>query len=429
MANTAVEPQCNASGARRPDRVQVPEWRRQVRRNAPSLLIAANLLVVFLWALAGAFEGCASGYGASAPVLDVSQSQVERIEIIDPDLNLPGRAIALVRGERLPKSEWEREELPEEASGWEKFQRSLWDSASPEYRWTLVLPAARDGVGDPGEGAAEDAGEAKPNGEAIAAREFPADPARVRDLFEGVLNARRYYAVERSPQKDVDLEMGKDSRGRWNSLQLRFLFESCASHTIHVGRSSLSGSESYVRLDEEDRIYKVRANLRSVAGAGEAMYFRDRRVMPQTLSADSIRSLRVIPGEDEGVGVILNKTAGSWQLQAPVAAQAREEAVDALLNDIVGWNAVSFPEAPPKDSEEFAPFTLVIEYSNAGDISATHSLRLEVIARRNFSNYVLRTPGGALVEVSSLYLEDLLEPQRTLVAGEGPALRSSEVLQ
>lgn len=380
-----------------------------LRNNPGGTLVAGNLLLaVILFFQFNPLGLFATGYAGADPILDITQADIQKLEIRDPDFDSnSGTAVqasqtvlTLVRQSQLPRGEWSQQ--PDESA--------LFDQLHPEFAWQLKIRR-----GD-------------------IEQEFAADAERVADLFQKLTDARRHHYVPRSPEKDRDLQMSSDQTGRYEGLSITFQLNGGESHTLYVGRSSLRGNQSYLRLDDETEIYLAETNLRSVAGPGEPDYFRNRRLVPAGIEAAAITAIHA---EFSGAGglVSLVKDGGIWRMQSPpVAGKIREDQVQQIASDIVEWKAIAFPGSQSgaanagttdeavlrealKDFETPAafPFALRVEYTTAGNLTDRSELIFTVLGRKNFSNYLVRTVDGTLSEISSVFMEDLLNPREKLL--------------
>ncbi|MBX7056578.1 MAG: DUF4340 domain-containing protein [Leptospirales bacterium] len=371
------------------------ELLQRLRRNAGVLALLLNLgLASVLYFQYNPLNLIATGYQAADPLLEAYQEDVQTLRILDPDLG-SDNVVALVRGEQLPPDQW-KDPPPAEESAWQKFKRSVLKREHPEYAWQLVQQRAGGEV------------------------QFGADPDRIRDLFTALRDARRYYGVDRSPERDRDLEMGKDSRGRYANLRIETVSPSGEKHTLFIGRAAASGAESYVRLDEESVIFQVATNLRSVLGGGDMDYFRDRRVLPLEWKRESLTGLHL---QVRGQSLALQFESGNWRLPASPGIKIKNEEVNLIAGDIFAWRAQSFPATAPADLDQRFAGVLRLELAarEAASTTPPQILEYQILGRRNFSSYVLRTAAGAMVEVNSIYLEDLYDPARKLVDTQAPA--------
>ena len=178
-------------------------------------------------------------------------------------------------------------------------------------------------------------------------------------------------------------------------------------------------------MDDESEIYLAETNLRSVTGPGEADYFRNRRLAPAGLTAAALTGISVEFSGANSAPVSLAKSAGSWRLQQPpLPGTLREEQIEQLAEELVNWKAVLFPEEEGSLQRDYEtppnfPFTLTLMYAQPGNLTDRSRVVYTVLGRKNLNNYLVRTADGVLCEVSSLFLEDLLNPREKLIESGG----------
>lgn len=358
-----------------------------IKANTGITLTALNIVLVLILVLQYNPLGIyATGYaGASSVLPDTDQASIARLEIVDPDFSeAPG--ITLLRGDLLPREQWKQP--PEDA----------WiGTPEPRFAWKLQIGRGAD------------------------APVYDADRDRVNDLFEdGLQKLRRYNDLPRTAEKDRDLEMGRDDQGQPEGLHIKITMDDGAEHALYIGRATLRGDEGYVRLDDEDRIFRVETNLRSVLGPGEVDYFRSRSLFPAGAAPGENDVVRVDADYKDArrQDVSLAREGGTWSLlNPPFPGKVQEEAVDALVNDIINWKASSFINEEEKisDLNRGPAMTLRLTYKSAGNLTDRQTATFEILGRRNFSSYVVRTEAGTLLEISSIYLEDLESPREKFV--------------
>lgn len=354
-----------------------------IKKNAGFTVLAVNLvLVVVIFFMYDPFNLIATGYAGASPLLKVSQEDAVKIEIQDPENH--GASVVLTRKEILQAT-------PSVENGaMDRLERK-----PKEYRWEIVITAG---------GKIE---------------QYSADRERIKQFFQSVENVRRYYGPSRTPEKDRELSMAKLSNGQYEGMAIVFTLENGDSHTIYCGKSSLRTNESYVRLDEEDRIYLVQSNLRTSGGSGEPDYFRSRDVMPAALGHERITGLSAI-FPDARRSVNLSKSGDAWQIFAPVTGPAKSSEIGAILNDLEGWKASAFPNEIPKNLDKKSAFILEITYTESGNITEVKRARFEVLGGKEFSAYIIRDEQGKMYEISSMYLEDFLNPVEKLLDRRTP---------
>lgn len=332
-----------------------------------------------------------SGYSGADVLLNVEEEDVERIEISDPDY--AGGRVILERGDELPENLWQQ---PEANMAEESWLDSIITRVPAQYNWKLTI--------------------VDPNGER---QTYSADHERVRTLFDGLNRMRDYFALDRTPEKDRDLGMGLDTRGNYTGLQISFQLEGGRRvENIFVGRSSTRGNQSYVRMNEEDEVFLVEANPRSFVGSGEKEYFRSRNVLP-TLNLDAIQGLKaVMPTRD--LEVEIARRANEWQMILPLPTIAQKETFEALLSDILNWQATGFPDSVPEDLDPDFACELDLQVQSTGQLTGQSNIHISILGRVGYSDYIIQR-NDQLMRINSIYLADLYEPrERLLDAGPMP---------
>ena len=242
-------------------------------------LAALNLVLIFLllfqFNLIGLF---ATGYKAADLLLDLEQADLEAIEIQDPDFKNKKIRLLRQKDQKLEQSQWYTKDSQKQDS----FFASFYSKTPRQYAWQLEIYAI--------EAETETESTAKTE-QKEQKRVYPADVQRVAELFTSLKEARRYYAVPRTPQKEKAIGMQKDSQGKYANLQIHFLLSPDKKISLYLGRTSTRGSENYVRRDEEKNIYLVQTDLRTKSGSAEPAYFRSRRILPHTIPEKGILSL------------------------------------------------------------------------------------------------------------------------------------------
>lgn len=366
-----------------------------LRHNAGASVFALNVvLVILLYFQYNPLNLIATGYEGARPLLDSRQEDVSAIRVLDPDLGEEVK-VSLVRGDQLPAEEWQKPEAEDEPAI-RRWLGKVIRRDRPEYGWNLVVERAGKET------------------------QYQADPDRVRDLFSALQEARRYYGIDRSPERDRDLEMGKDSRGRYANLRLEILDDGGRQHTLFVGRSAGGGAQNFVRLNEEDVIYQVETNLRSVLGGGDPLYFRDRRILPAEWKREDLVGIE-LQTADQAIAV--NSDGVNWRMPALPGVTVKAEEMNLIAGDLIAWRATSFPETAPDDLDRRFAGTLNVQLvkKRGNETLREDRLSFEILGRRNFSSYVLLLKEGGLVEVNSIYLEDLYDPARKLVDASAAA--------
>ena len=380
------------------------------------VLTGLNLLLLFIlfvqFNLAGIF---AVGYEAADILLDLQQADVRRITIRDPDL--AGSEIQLTRQEALPSAQWHTSN-----NNFEQQEKSFWQNfyehRPTQYRWRLLRAKKPDAQ-------AEGETDAKTN--PALSENYAADIERMAELFQALAETRRYYAVPRTPAKEQALQMRTDADGNYSGLQIEFMLESGAAHTLYVGRSGKASDETYVRLNDETQIYLVRANLRSRSGNANLDYFRDRSVVGAQISRAQIVGIQARRMDNQQPIFQANHNGKEWLLNYPPLAtipngKLRQDAVDSFIKDVLDWKAKAFPRSAPSDLDPKYVFDLILNYKEAGQV-AEKQLILKILGRKGYSDYYVRLPDASLREISSVYLEDVLQPQRKFIEKQKEPLK------
>lgn len=360
-------------------------------------LAGLNLALLFLlfvqFNLIGLF---ATGYEAADLLLDLDQEDVEAIVIRDPDFK--NKRVRLVRQKekKLERSQGHSKDSSKKDS----FFSSFYKSAPAQYAWQLELYDIRE---------TKDA-----KTEEKQKSVYPADAQRIAEFFLSLRQARRYYAVPRTSEKEKAIGMQRDSQGKYANLQITFLFSPEKKTLLYLGRASSRSGENYVRRDEEKNIYLVQTDLRGKIGSAEPLYFRDRRILSTAVQEKGLISIMAQKKQKGRERVIAHFTYNGkeWNLQSPpstLGAKVRPGAVQSFVKDIFSWKASEFPEKLPKGLDSRYAFTLTLRYKETGDIQEKE-IKLDILGREGYSDYVLIMPDKSLRKVSSVYLEDILDP-------------------
>ena len=241
---------------------------------------------------------------------------------------------------------------------------------------------------------------------------YPTDVQRVAEFFTSLKEARRYYSIPRTAEKEKAIGMQKDSRAEYANLQIHFFLSPEKKVSLYLGRTSSRNSENYVRKNEEKNIYLVQTDLRTKSGSAEPAYFRDRRILAHTIQEKGLLSLLAQKKEGRAIAHFVYN-GKEWNMQAPppslAGGKVRPGAIQSFIQDILSWKASEFPTELPKGLDPRYAFTLVLRYKESGTVQEKE-LILEVLGREGYSDYVLRMPDQSLRKVSSVYLEDILDP-------------------
>ena len=365
-------------------------------------LAAFNLLLIFIllfqFNLIGLF---ATGYEAADLLVDLEQTQLDAIEIHDPDFK--NKKVRLVRQkeQELEHSQWYIKESQKEAS----FFSSFYNRVPAQYAWQLEVYDTQT------EGKEKTSKTEKKEQSTVRKAIYSADVQRVVELFESLKEARRYYAVPRTPEKEKAIGMQKDSQGKYANLQINFVLSPEKKISLYLGRTS-SGRENYVRRDEEKNIYLVQTDIRSKSGSAEPEYFRDRRILSNRIQEKGILSLMARKKEGTAIAHFVHN-GKEWNLQFPNptlrGGKVRSGAIQSFIQDMLSWKASAFPESPSKALDSRYAFQLVLRYKERETVQEKE-LVLQILGREGYSDYFLAMPDQSLRKVSSVYLEDILDP-------------------
>lgn len=236
-----------------------------------------------------------------------------------------------------------------------------------------------------------------------------ADRERIKELFSAMDRAKRAYSMPVNAENEKTAEMGVDASGRPRCTIVTFTSESGKAVRLCVGKSSLRGNDSYVRVGEESEIYIVEENLKTAVGAGEPDFFRNRRILPD-MPKDSITG---ISASSPGRLVQLVHSAQKWQMTSPMPAAVSVSQMNLLLGDLVDMKAISFPSEIPRDLDRKKAFDLEIQYKT--NMVDAQIVKISVLGQKDFSSYIVRDASGTLSEITSMYLADLLDPEEKLI--------------
>lgn len=235
-----------------------------------------------------------------------------------------------------------------------------------------------------------------------------ADRERIKELFAALERAKRAYSIPVNPENEKTAEMSADASGRPRCTIVSFISDGSTTK-LCIGKSSLRGNDSYVRVNEEGQIFIVEENLKTAVGAGDPDFFRNRRLLPD-ISRDSINGIQA---SGPGRQVQLTHSAQKWQLTLPMPAAVNMTQMNLLLGDLVDLKATAFPAEIPRDLDRKKAFELEISYKT--NMVDSQIIKLSVLGQKDFSSYIVRDSTGTLAEVTSMYLADLLDPEEKLM--------------
>lgn len=337
--------------------MNLPGW---IKKNPGPALFAGNAILLLLWiAMQDPFDLSRTLFASRNRIARVDQEAIKVIEVRAPERDV---LIRLERGEKIPG-----------------------DAKNPQYSWQMNRQVA--GKQD----------------------SLPADRERIKELFAAVDRAKRAYSIPVNPENEKAAEISADASGRSRCTLLSMISEGGKTTRLCIGKSSLRGNDSYVRVNDEGEIYIVEENLKTAVGAGEPDFFRNRRLLPD-IARESITAIgAAAPGRQ----VQLVHSAQKWQLTSPMPASVNMTQLNLLLGDLLDLKAVSFPAEVPKDIDRKKAFDLEIQYKT--NMVDSQIIKLSVLGQKDFSSYIVRDSSGTLAEITSMYLADLLDPEEKLV--------------
>ncbi len=368
--------------------------------------ILLAFLLLFQFNIIGIFN---RGYEGAALLVDLEQDDLSMIEIYDPDLK--NNVLKLMRKKEspLPKSQWH---LANQNSA--SFLETIYSSEARQYSWELLV-SIKDKEGTE---------KGTDNNLKAKNMRYPADVQRVAELFEALAKLRRYYSIPRSPEKENAIGMRKNAKGEYEGLRVRFTLANNQDQIeLFLGQTSKKADESYIRRDEENEIYLVRGDLRIKIGSGELDYFRDRNLIGADIPQEGLRSViakKIMTQQtsSSGISPILvhfinngNNDKQNWSIQYPelIGLEANQEAINSFIQDVFSWRTIEFPKKITKGLDQKLAFDLILGYQIAGDIQEKQ-ITMSIIGREGYSDYLVRMPDQSLRKISSVYLEDLLDP-------------------
>ena len=364
-------------------------WANSEKRNLSLALFNLFLafLLLFQFNLIGLFP---TGYGASKLLIDLEQEDVDAIEIDDPDFK--NKRVRLVRQKEksLPREKWYSKGEQKQKS----FPNNLYERVAPQYEWELEIYTLRKEEG------------------AGSKSVYPVDVQRIAEFFTSLRKARRYYAIPRSPEKEKAIGMQKDSQSRYANLKINFFLSPQKKTTLYFGRAGASSSENYVRRDEEKNIYLVQTDLRSKSGSAEVAYFRSRQIFDSGISEKGLLSVMFQSKAGDAIAQFVYN-GKEWNLQFPNpslrGAKVRSNAIQSFVQDMLSWKATEFPDTLAKGLDSRYAFRIVLRYKKKDEVQEKE-LILNVLGREGYSDYLLSMPDQSLRKISSVYLEDILDP-------------------
>ncbi|MDH5655825.1 MAG: DUF4340 domain-containing protein [Spirochaetia bacterium] len=238
-----------------------------------------------------------------------------------------------------------------------------------------------------------------------------ADPERIKEFFNSIKEAKRFYSFSRTPENDTEMGFSENAAGKCECMTFTFEDENQDKETIYVGRST-TGGESHVRVNDESEIFLVRTDLKSASGFGETDFFRNRRLMPEKVKSDAITSINA-KFTDPRRNVQLSKAGGIWRMVSPAQGTVR---IGTLPEDISEMKADQFLDMLPQDINKESAFTLEIVYKK--NLTEAETVSFKILGSKDNDIYYLENQEGNLFQIYSFSFKELYNPVETLLEKE-----------
>ena len=356
------------------------KYRKYIQENIGLSLFGFNLfLLAVVFSIYDPFDIIPEGYDGSSPVINISQKNVKKISF-----NTDGNNFSLIRKEKIEEKKDENP-LPLDT---EKDSALFNEKKEAVYEWSLEINSDNSKLN------------------------YSADPERVETLFKEIKEARRYYSFSMNAENEIEMGFSKNQSGECSCLKITFLLENDDQHTLYVGRST-AGGESHVRLDEESKIYLVRNDLQASSGYGKSDHFRNRRLLPGRITADSITSINAKFAVNPARNVSLSRAGGRWMITTPVQGSAR---IGTLPEDIADMKADQFPKLVPPDMNTENAFKLEVVYKKS--LTELKSITFDILGSKEQEIYYIKDENGILYQIYSYSIKDLFHPEENLLEKE-----------
>ena len=356
------------------------KYRKYLLENIGLSLLAVNfLLLLVVFFLYDPFDIIPAGYQGSSPLFHVSQKDVKIVNFESAESNFN-----LIRKEKIEEKITDKDDsLLKTERGSSLFK----DKKEEKYEWSLEFNS---------------------DGNAYS---YPADPERVGDLFHAIQEGRRYYSFSRTPETESSMGFSANPAGKCECLMVKFQMENNQYHTLYVGASTAAG-ESHVRLDDESKIFLVRNDILSSSGYGKHEHFRNRRLLPRGITADSITSINARFQKPER-NVELSKAGGLWRIIRPVKGSAR---IGTLPDDVAEMKADQFPKIIPPDLNTADAFRLEIVYKK--NFTDVDTINFDVLGSKENDIYFLKNKEGTVYQIYAGSFRDIYHPEENLLEKE-----------
>ena len=225
----------------------------------------------------------------------------------------------------------------------------------------------------------------------------PTDPSRIDDFWNDLSELPPSDVVAASPVNHARLGVHDDS-----ATLIIFHGPDGSSTTLLIGKSGPSWPSVYLRIPEEDPVYLVRTDLRTVAhrAAGE---WRDK--VATRVDTAAIRTLRVVREEER---YELVRRDGAWWIGSD---SANAETIGALLDELSEVRVTSFAADTATMPEATRSLVALDE---KGD-----SLAVLAMAKTEGVNVWVSLPGDETIYEVATFRADRLTPRKEEV-GKAP---------
>ena len=240
--------------------------------------------------------------------------------------------------------------------------------------------------------------------------ELEADNEKVSEFFESLQNLRSYYAIPRTVEKEKSSGIYIDNNGIQSGIIIEFLFSNGRKEFLYVGEAVKKANENFVRLNNDNEIFLVKANLVAKSGRGDENYFRSNRFWSKEIDITGINSISFITKKTNKNFLSLSKIENDWTMPFPITtSKLKKEAIQNLIKDILNWKVTQFHNKIPNDLDsKFSPFEINIRYLTKDNQEFNYTL--DVIGKKGANNYVCVLPDYSIREFTSSILEQTIDP-------------------
>lgn len=347
-------------------------------KNTGFALLTTNIiLIAFVFVQYDPFKIFNKGYSGSPPIVAVERSQTSEITI-----ESASGIFKIIRGTEIKD--------PDLSSRKQSIFSSnmLQEERTRQFSWKL---------------------EYSQNGKT---RTFKADEELISKLFAALEESKRYYFFSRTAEKEKDAGLHYDENKKCSCIKISIKKSNGKINSILSGRNTAAG-ETHVAVNGENLIYLVQTDLNQAAGYGDPEYFRNRKLFPPEVNAESITGISIVFKHSKTKhNVRLEKAGGVWQMIAPENTAA---SIGNLAEKIADLKADKILSVLPGDLNKQDAFKLKIIYKTS--MTESGSFQIEAEGRKDTDVYYFND-NGEIFEVYSHSLDDFFHPEERLVARE-----------